>query len=434
MSGLRDSLGEWAAARGDEVAAATRVHEPATRAAIGRRRTRNLAATAGAAVLAVVAASTLAVAAPWKSAPPVAAGPDIDLGATGLECGAPWTLTEGTTTHDDSAPAYFGGVSGDWFRTTDNGEVSTNPQSLWAGYEVLSWKGDAALNGTIRLEATVVVEKDGVIVGSSVPDEDGQSTFDGSSITAYSPYPGECGGKIVVADSGNYTYHVVIEVTLLGEANVLLQTIVDPSGPLGVEVTGLESWGDPSGTSSLAELEEPTGEKYQAFLIAAPPEQSSCEPYTDILDNGEPAKTTPTYSVTIPGVQPLNGAFWGNQPVAIIEDEQYDAWYLAFKSGITAQSVDGGNPLGTLEWTTGPAVGETSHEGELRLVNTVDAIPPGPLNENCAFTAPIPTISGAVFLIIDGVDWETFDAQNPAVDISTTEGWQTWVYLGQAES
>jgi hypothetical protein len=431
MSGLRDALGEWSGARGEEVAGSVRVHERETRAAAGRRRARNLTLAAGAAVVAVVAASALVVGGPWRGVEPAVSptGDPIDLGA--LVCGAPWTLEEGTITHDESAPAYFGGVTGGWIKRTDNGEVFENPDTLWAGYESLAWQGTPLLNGNVAIDAIVVAVKDGVIVGSVAPNPS-ELSYDGDSVSLYGGYPGMCGDEVVVSDSGEYTYHAVITASLAEEPERPLQTIVDPNGPITVEVTELESWGDPSGASSLADFQEPVGDTYQAFLVAAPLPRTVCEPYTDILANGEPAKLTPTYSVTIPGVQALTGEIWGNQPAVVIDDETYEAWYVGLKTGITAQEVDGGNPLGALEWTTGTTWGEDEPPGDLRLVNTADATYPTELPADCAFEQPIPTIGGAVFLIIDGVDWDAFNAQNPGADITAEEGWQTWVYLGQA--
>jgi hypothetical protein len=431
MSGLRDALGEWSGARGEEVAGSVRVHERETRAAAGRRRARNLTLTAGAAVVAVVAASALVVGGPWRGVEPAVAptGDPIDLGA--LVCGAPWTLEEGTVTHDESAPAYFGGVSGGWITIADNGEVFENPDTLWAGYESLAWKGTPLLNGNVVLRGTVVAVKDGTIVGVAAPARR-ETAYQGEDLQAIGSYPGVCGDEVVVSDSGPYTYHVVFTASLAEDPERPLQTIIDPSGPITLEVTDLEYWGDPTGDSSLAELEEPVGDEYQAFLVAAPLPRTVCEPYTDILANGEPAKLTPTYSVTIPGVQSLTGEIWGNAPAVVIDDETYEAWYVGLKTGITAQEVDGGNPLGALAWTTGTTWGEDEPPRDLRLINTADATYPTELPADCAYTQPIPQLSGAVFLIIDGVDWDALNVQNPGADITAEEGWQTWVYLGQA--
>ena len=419
MSGLRDSLGEWAVARGDEVAAATRVREPATRAAIGRRRTRNLATTAGVAVLVVAAASTLAVAAPWNGDQPVAVGPDIHLGATGLECGVPWTLPEGTITHDASAPAYFGGVSGDWIRTTDNGQRSTDPESLWVGYESLKWEGLVAVNGTLDINAAVVAVKDGVIVGSNSPLLDQNMRFDGTELVVSSPLPGECGDTAQPQPSGDYEYHVVITATLLGETDRLLQTIVDPSGPLTVEVSPLEDLYDNQPVQEPDDVIVPQSSSYPAYVVAPPEGHTACDPLQELRALGEPNSLRMEYRVAIPGLQPLTENYL---PLAIADESVADEWYFDLPAWLVFDDPG------------------TSHEPPLRWdpeTFTLDAAednprPPGWLD--CPNTANYIPPSGGTWLVIDGVDTVGLDQAYPGADYIIEENAQTWVYLGELES
>ena len=107
---------------------------------------------------------------------------------------------------------------------------------------------------------------------------------------------------------------------------------------------------------------------------------------------------------------------------------------MGLPTAIIATEFDGGDPLGALGWTTGPAVGESEGPGTLRLVNTGDAAPVIDYGAGCNFVQPVPTIGGAVYLVIDGVDWDAVGEKYPLLDVSGPNDFQTWVYLGQAES
>jgi len=432
MSDLRDSLGRWAGERGEEVARAVSVHEGETRAAAGRRRARNLTLAAGAALVGLVGASGLLVAGPWQLAQPALELPTEPVALDKLACGTPWTLGAGTVTHVEWADEYFGGMSGGWVKFTDGGEAVENPGSIEAGSESVLWHGDREVRGEVVVDGIVVAVRDGVIVGSAGADFRTYASYEDSGTAFAGPLPGSCGEGLSVFDDGVYTYHVVIQAMHVTEPMAVLQTIIDPNGPLTVGVSGLRQWGEWHADGTYAHLREPQGDRYQAFVVA-PPAPGSCTPYNELMARGAPAETDLEYEVTIPGVQELTGQVWGNQPLVVIDDVEYDAWYVGLRTGITAQEVDGGNPLGALEWTTGPSVGEQSHEGELRLVNTWGAEFPGPDLGDCTFTLPIPALGGAVFLIIDGVDWDTVSETHPNANVVFPDGAQTWVYLGQAE-
>lgn len=51
--------------------------------------------------------------------------------------------------------------------------------------------------------------------------------------------------------------------------------------------------------------------------------------------------------------------------------------------------------------------------------------------DDCAHVQPIPEISGATWLIIEGADWATIEAENPGVTWESTDV-MTWVYLDEA--
>ena len=433
MSDLRDSLGRWAEDRGQEVARAVSVHEGETRAAASRRRARNLTTTTAVAVLGLVGASALVVAGPWGAAQPAQPLPTEPVDLAELTCGAPWVLGSGSVTHDGTAPEYFGGIPGRWVKLTDGGDVIENPDGIEAGWESVTWTGEPTVRGNVAMEGIVVAERDGVIVGSAAPDFRRFMGYELDGVTFSGAYPGNCGNTVEPREDGDYTYHVVIQATLVGETDTVLQTIIDPNGPLTVEVSGLEELSQSSGQGSdvPAKLFVPRGDRFQAFVVPRP-SPGSCTPYSDMIAQGVPTDDALQYEVTIPGVQALTGEIWGNGPLVVIDDEDYQAWYVGLATAVTAQRVDGGDPLAPLEWTTGPSVGEQTHEGELRLVNTWEAVDPGPPRAGCAFTAPLPALDGAVFLIIDGVDSESLAAAYPGADVVLPENAQTWVYLGQA--
>ena len=126
----------------------------------------------------------------------------------------------------------------------------------------------------------------------------------------------------------------------------------------------------PHPRDSYAHLREPEGDSYQAFVIQEPSIES-CTPYFRPLAAGCRDDNAATYDVTIPGVQPLTGEIWGNAPAVVIDDPNYQAWYVGLPTAITAEHVDGGNPLGHpgVDYRD-HAVGETEAPGELRLVNS----------------------------------------------------------------
>ncbi|MGC4175438.1 hypothetical protein [Demequina sp.] len=427
MSDLRRNLDEWALGHGDHVAAAVASHERATRRAIHVKRRNRILATGATAAAAVVGIVAIASALPGPAGTTPAANDYVT--ADQLTCGQPWDLEQGTTEFMEGAPAFYGGVDGDWVATADSGDETVRPGEILAGHTALSWRGTAALAGNTVARATVVAVKDGVIVGAA--SEPGASVFDGTTLTAFGTLPGTCGDTTTPMDSGEYTYHVVVGIEQVQNQERPVVMFVDPGGPLVVEVNGLTESSAPQ-TQPPSGLIEPQGDVYQAFVVPRPT-PTSCTPYQDMIDAGQPlVPSHMQYQVTIPGVQPVTADSWMSGPVAIIDDPDYRAWYTDLPTAIVATNFGGGNPLGSLAWTAGPSVSGEVHPDQLRLVNTDDALLMQPQIGNCVFTLPGPTVSGAVYLIIDGIDLDGVNEANPGVDFDV-EAMQTWVYLGQAE-
>lgn len=428
MSGIREGLGDWAAGHGDEVAVRVASHEKATRAAIATRRRRRALGGGVGATLAIVAVAATVVAVNGSTVP-AATNPVVPIGQ--LACNQPWALEEGESIHDPEQADRVNAPGGDWLKFTDGGEVIENPDSVWVGYEDIHWQGTLAHDDSLAVRAEIVAVQDGVVVGAGQDEAAGGYSLDGDALEVSAPLPGVCGQVNAGAADGDYTYHLVVTVSE-ATTGAPIMSFVDPGGSITLEFSGLADWFG-SDTGSPAHLSAPRGDTYQAFLVQEPP-PGSCTPYSDLMAEDVPSSTTPTYEVTIPGVQALTGEIWGKAPAVVIDDEGFKDWYVGLPTGITAQEVDGGNPLGKLEWTTGTTWGESEAPGDLRLINTANAAYPTEFGADCVVTEPIPALRGAVFLIIDGVDWEALGDSNPLLDLATTEGYQTWVYLGQAGS
>jgi hypothetical protein len=297
-------------------------------------------------------------------------------------------------------------------RTDDSGAVQADPTSVSAGFEALHWQGELDLHGAVAKNATIVAVRDGMIVGSYEEDAARYSEYDGSHLTVAAPYPGVCGNDAAPATSGTVTYHLVVEVIETRGDERVLASIADPGGPVTVSMTGLEDWGAAL-TVQPAELREPVGDTYQAFVLSSG-DTNFCTRLQNSLAAGHPSVDDPQYTVTLPGVQPLSSGMWTGDPVLVEPESVLGTWFAQDGMSLVATDMSGmGEPL--LVWdndaTTLASAGfNNDFSGE------------------CDFASQ-GEIHGAVFLVINGVDWTAFWAQNPD---ATHAGSETWIYLGQA--
>jgi len=429
MSGLRDNLEDWALAHGEQVAAVMTTHEAAGRRAIRSRRRNRILATGATAAAAVVGVVTLASAVPGVNQQPAAQ--DLARHLSELVCGDPWVVSAGNTEYYPEADFYFDEPRGDWVLTDDDGDTHTGYSGFTAGLGSVSWQGAIDVRGHTIVRARTVAVKLGTIVGVTEEQYGRVRDEGGASIYANAPRPGACGDTSPGNSSGKVTYHLVLQLTRVGDGGGPVATIVDPGGAKTVDIDGVEAYIEAQAAPSVDPL-APRGDLYQAFAVPAPT-STSCTPFQDMIDAGEPLVFNHMqYLVTIPGVQPITGATWANEPAAIVDDPNYHAWYTDLPAAIVAEHFKGGNPLGYLTWTAGPNVSGEAHPDQLRLVNTDEATFPMPATADCVFTLPLPAVSGAVYLVIDGVDASALDDAYPGADYDLTN-MQTWVYLGQAD-
>lgn len=441
MSDLRRGLNDWAADHGTHVAEHLRHGDSESRVrgqAARRRRTRALG-SATVAVVAVVGVAWAATALPFTEAPDFTPAAQVTLELSqvpdALSCGQPWTLEQGETQHGTEDG---GTVRGEWQVTADNGTIERDPQELWVGFEALEWyqRSEGAPVEAAMMVTVLTAVKDGVIVGvnpaggASIEQGDDQGATD---FNQWAPLPGACGAETRVAEDGTYDFHVVQQ--LQDENGQPIATWVDPAGPITLEVTGLTDTSTAQPGPDPQPLVEPTGTTYQAFAML-PLAEPSCTPLADQLAQEPPNEHGLWYPVTIPGVQPLTGAIWGNAPVAIIDDPEFEAWYIGLPAAVTAEHNSAGDPMVAVdwEWITDPEGAEPPVPGTVQLLSHPSAVGLERLTGNlqCDFVQPIPRIEGGVWLVIDGVDGQALGEAHPTEDFST-EGMITWVYLGQAQ-
>jgi len=416
MSGLRDGLGEWALGRGDEVAAQLLPGEAATRGAIRTRRRRRAGAIAGGALATILGVAAIASALPGTTAVQPADNPLQDISS--FNCGDDWTLQAGETNYEPGADYYFDSPVGYWTLTDDDGDTHTGFSGFTAGLGGMSWQGSMQFKGVTTPKATVVAVQQGKIVGAFQGDFARNFSFDGSRLEAFAPYPGQCGDLTAVANSGKYTYHLVIQVVEVGWEGKTLATIVDPSGPYTVDIDGLEQWGEAAAVPT-AELREPQGDTYQAFLVR-PTGQGACRPLQEAREDGTPSAASLQYTVSLPGVQPLTSGMWAGDPVMVLDKPLQGEWYANQMAWLVADDV-GAMQEPYVVW---------SEDGK-QLASSLEWISPIGAG-NCAFETRLDPVEGAVFLVIWNVDWPAFIEQNPGADLTSMTGYTTWVYLGQA--
>jgi len=412
MSDLRDSLGRWAGERGEEVARVVSVHEGETRAAAGRRRARNLTLAAGAALVGLVGASALVVSQPWGSVDPAQ-----QPASSRLQCGEELVLDQPVTFHDRAFADEGANFSA---------ELAQTEGVIRAGSRREHWDvAVSSANQQVRWDLASVAVRDGVVMGVAIGGA-GLTTSD--AVPMHLAVPGECRVPFAAPD-GEYDSAVVVDVKDAGTGELLATYVASERQ----QFTGvMEYLSREFATGDGPALLEPYGDSYQAFVLERPAPQS-CTPYSDMLRSGEPTVERVQYPVTLPGVQELTGEIWVSKPAAVIDDPDYEAWYVGLPTVIMGRNVYGGNPTGVLHWVEGSAFEGQVPPGELWLVNSMESRSDTLLGDGCAFEQPIPSLSGAVFLIIDGVDWDTVSETHPNANVVFPDGAQTWVYLGQAE-
>jgi len=350
------------------------------------------------------------------------AEPAFDLAATPqLECGVMLDISAPVVIHDESVlerqlMAHATLEVDDVVRAGDDVPMWFAQSLEGPGDEQLMWR-----------TATAVVRGNGEVVGAA---PGAGWSGDGHPVNrvegeddAEAPLPGQCEPPAAQLD-GVYTQVYVVQVAEFHKSKALATFFFTEE----VTYEGLaQYWKDQGVTFGEAPIEptaypEPRGEVYTAYLVPRP-DVESCTPLTDQRAEGHPGLASIQYDVTIPGVQPLTGELWGNAFAAIIEDEDYDAWYVGLPQAITADEVSAGDPVATVGWKRSAA---------LTLGSSLGAEPLDlPTRDDCAFVQPIPEISGSVFLVIDGADWDTLEQQFPGADFNPDS--LTWVYLGEAE-
>src|SRR5690606_2049615 len=111
----------------------------------------------------------------------------------------------------------------------------------------------------------------------------------------------------------------------------------------------------------------------------------------------------------------ITAQWWGSDPVASVGDDAFDPWYLDNDTWLLADVVSIGAPSVAVGWSRESNWQEPASDdvGIWRLFTRAGAgVPPG-MASDCAFPQPIPEISGAMWLIIDGADLELLEQQGP---------------------
>jgi hypothetical protein len=410
MSGLHDNLEAWALAHGTEVAAAVVDHEPVARAAIRARRRNRLLATGATAIVAAVGVVAMASAIPGVNQPPAAQ--DLSRHLSELVCGDPWVASSGTTDYIAVASSLYSAPSGEWTLTDDNGDTHVDFSGFTAGLGSVSWQGEVGLKGHVIVRERTVAVKLGTIVGVT-EEQYAQIGEGGAKLDVNTPRPGACGDVSPGNSSGKVTYHLVLQLSRVGDQSGRVATIVDPGGAKTVDIDGVEAY-----------VSGKVDESVRAFVVPTPT-TPSCRPYQDLIAQGVPTYSA-RYATTIPGLRSgvaVVEPYYDDSDYLVINAESplTDHWYanrnawLVVESGWPKIAI----PLGwnadhtrLVESSTAPRP-----ESQADCVVTLEGVPP----------------SGAVYLVIDGVDWDAVSEQNPLLDVASVSGFQTWVYLGQAD-
>jgi hypothetical protein len=378
-------------------------------------------------------------------------------------CGVPWNLEAGYYPRDGYAgpmPEYTGSLA----PTAQNAEETTtvgefgNPPVLDASagdlavrtslvafddgfYDtfVLAWVQDGVIVGNQRVSMAAVQ-----FVGDS--DTTSLSTARGGDSSApgigWAPLsaPGACanGQGPDFPEDGDYQLHIVHEygtadafvddklvTTSNGAPGVDVDRVefrsgdaytqvVDPAGgPWTVHVIGLTT---PVTLDDPAKLIAPDGDVHQAFVMerAVP----GCSALADIRADGFPHNDAAQYQATLAGVTgSLTGQLWMGDTVATLAAGE-DPWYLGRDAWLVADGVSPGKANPHVEWTSVDGSWVLAEGGR----DPLEAA-------ECAYLDPRISVSGAVFLVIDGVDPAYYN--DPSTDFfALPEELQTWIYLG----
>ncbi|MDN4480191.1 hypothetical protein [Demequina muriae] len=363
--------------------------------------------------------------------------PEVMLrGADAVMCGDELDLTPGLTVHDAQA------LDRDLFLeaelTTLGDTLGTptaeprpldpdDPDGIMTGWDPDSPSWRIAGGGEVRSYrvATLLMDDDivaGVVASSAYGaggDEDAMLMGESGagiprigqcddSLDSWSNDPGDPMDTRLVAQ-----YWSTSET---GESTLLATVVVDPNEPANSsEAPGID--GDSPDVVDSAELSR-TRPTHQAFAVPRP--EPGCSPLTDLRDAGHPSTDAPEYTVRLPFLtEELTGELWGDEWVVSVTGGD-TPWYLEHHAWLVADEVSAGIPDPHLQW----------HPGLQFILRSGGTDPLR--GDDCAYDAPIPEIDGAVFLVIDGVDWDAVDeaGTDPGGD---RDGYQTWVYLGEAD-
>lgn len=379
---------------------------------------------------------------------PVDAHYGIDLNDhDSFACGALVDLTEGVVVHDSSvidrgvtvAAQSWVGPPATEFADGDEGSAAERWSSAYASEPVtvdtgrneqfFTYAATWEEGRDITLIQVPLVLGGNEVVGTWVTTGTPQGTGPGS----WEPerllpvLPGDCRG-VETADGADGVYEPVLVTQILDDTDVRpLATIVVSGGEH--EYVGLGGAVREPASDGQALLRDFDGPTYQAFVVPEP--EPGCAPLAELLAAGQPGRDAVEYQVEVPGVAgTLTGALWGSEPVAVLPDGE-EPWYVGRDAWLLADDVSDGIEDPHLQWTS-LSVGGWA----LSVVGGPGPASPDPLRgPNCAYNQPIPEISGAVFLVIDGVDMEAVEDAAPGVSWAVDPSeLQTWVFLGTAES
>jgi len=153
-----------------------------------------------------------------------------------IACGESWSQEPAVLEHFPGGATVAATVRGGWFSRSDDGTERGNPVSQWIGFEAIGWRGmvdGPAMSATL---AQIIAVHDGTVVGVE------PSYTTGGEFTAWAGIGGRCFESAADAHDGDVTYHLVLRVEEGTGDGRLAATYVDPSGPLTVDVSGLEEW------------------------------------------------------------------------------------------------------------------------------------------------------------------------------------------------
>ncbi|WP_297083744.1 hypothetical protein [uncultured Demequina sp.] len=368
-------------------------------------------------------------------------------GERAVMCGDELSLAAGVTVHDPDAYGrglFFAAELTTLGETTDEVPPTVrqpvdpdNPDGPWTGWDPDQAFWDGTSGGAAGTATTISLLMDGqtvVGVGQGSSRTSGDRGWSAGGAGAHIPSEDACDltgmtwEEIAALEPGDPFDTLVVtqfwsaadfgQGTALDERVPLATIVVDPVELANTDASpgqALDAFVAAQEVDAApAELREPDGFSHQAFVVERP--QPGCAPLSDLRRAGHPSTTDLEYSAVLGEVGTLDGMLWGAEPVLRTADGD-DPWYVGRDAWLVADAVSAGIEDPHLEWTS------LSSEPVWALAIGGE----DPLRDpDCAYVQPIPDVSGAVFLVIDGVD------PDGAVDATGEGRLQTWVYLGEA--